>query len=312
MGEKMLYVVIVLSFITICLLARFLCLKKEIRSATKQLQQRHKQQTTKKINLSLYDKDFERLAEEINHEIDETKQAIAEQKRTENELKQAISNISHDIRTPMTSILGYVQFLEDETIPPHIRQEYMRIVKSSALRLKVLLEDFFELSVIESTDYLLKMEWVQLNDLVLEVLVSFYEAFNQQQIEPTIHMPEEMVRVKADPSALKRVIENLVTNALKHSVGHVTIALHQTPSCTELIISNPAPQLQEQDLFHLFDRFYKADQARKGKGTGLGLSIAKSLMEKMNGTLSAKLLDQQLSMKCQWCVSTPKTGNEAL
>ncbi|MFJ7368051.1 sensor histidine kinase [Lysinibacillus sp. NPDC098008] len=276
---------------------------------TKQLQERHIKQTTKKINLRFYDKDFERLAEEINYEIDATKKAIADQKRTENELKQAISNMSHDIRTPMTSILGYMQFLEDETIPPHTRQEYMLIVKSSALRLKVLLEDFFELSVIESTDYLLKMEWVQLNDLILEVLVSFYEAFNQQQIEPTIHMPEEMIRVKADPSALKRVIENLVTNALKHSTGHVTITLHHTPAYTELIISNPAPRLQKQDLFHLFDRFYKADQARKGKGTGLGLSIAKSLMEKMNGNLSAELHDQQLLMKCQWHVSTQKTSN---
>ncbi|WP_242698396.1 sensor histidine kinase [Bacillus sp. SD088] len=174
------------------------------------------------------------------------------------------------------------------------------IVKNGASRLKVLLEDFFELSIIESADYPLKIESIQLNDLVLEVLVGFYEEFNQKHIEPTINIPEDEIRVEADVSAVKRVIENLVTNALKHSTGNVTITLKRNPSFVELTISNPALQLKEEDLFHMFDRFYKADQARKGKGTGLGLSIAKSLMEKMNGNLSAELKDQQLVMKCEW------------
>lgn len=265
-----------------------------------QLQERHQTKTDMKIRLGYYDKDLEKLAKEINIQIDETKRATAQKRRTENELKQAISSISHDIRTPMTSILGYIQFLEDDHIPADIRKEYTMIVKNGASRLKVLLEDFFELSIIESADYPLKIESIQLNDLVLEVLVGFYEEFNQKHIEPTIHIPEDEIRVEADVSAVKRVIENLVTNALKHSTGNVTITLKGSPSFVELTISNPALQLKEEDLFHMFDRFYKADQARKGKGTGLGLAIAKSLMEKMNGNLSAELKEQQLVMKCEW------------
>ncbi|GIN72425.1 two-component sensor histidine kinase [Bacillus sp. J14TS2] len=296
----MVYIAICSILIALFILIRFIFLKKEIRSVNEQLQERYQAETDMKIRLGYYDKDLEKLAKEINIQIDETKRATAQKRRTENELKQAISSISHDIRTPMTSILGYIQFLEDDNIPADIRKEYTMIVKNGASRLKVLLEDFFELSIIESADYPLKIESIQLNDLVLEVLVGFYEEINQKHIEPTIHIPEDEIRVEADVSAVKRVIENLVTNALKHSTGNVTIYLKRNPSFVELTISNPALQLKEEDLFHMFDRFYKADQARKGKGTGLGLAIAKSLMEKMNGNLSAELKEQQLVMKCEW------------
>ncbi|MEK5080916.1 HAMP domain-containing sensor histidine kinase [Solibacillus sp. FSL W7-1436] len=296
----MIYVAIISVLITVMILIRFLFLKKEIRRVTEQLQERSTLGIDRKISLAFFDNDLEKLAEEINVQIDETKKADAQKRRTENELKQAISNISHDIRTPMTSILGYIQFLEDDNTPSEKRREYILIVKNGALRLKVLLEEFFELTVIESADYPLKVESVQLNDLVLEVLVGFYEEFNRRNIEPTIHIPEQEIIVKADSSAVKRVIENLITNALKHSTGNVTITLRSTLSSVELIISNPASQLKTEDLFFLFDRFYKVDQSRKGKGTGLGLSIAKSLMEKMNGSLTAELKENQLLMICRW------------
>jgi len=215
-------------------------------------------------------------------------------------LKQAVANISHDIRTPMTSLLGYIQFLESDDLSSEKRTEYITIIKSGALRLKVLLEDFFELSLIESEDYPLKMEKIKLHHLLLEVLVVFYEQFNQQNLEPVLHIPEEEISIIADPSAVKRVIENLVLNAIKHSSGNVTIRLEKLHSSKKLIISNDVSQLSENDIIFLFDRFYKADKTRSEKGTGLGLSIAKSLMLKMDGKLTAKLKDNELSIICEW------------
>jgi len=300
----MLYLTILSVSFSLFLLIRFILLKKEIQSVTEQLLERHQHKADTKINLAFYDKDFEKLAKEINVQIDETKVANAQKMRTEKELKQVISNISHDIRTPLTSILGYIQFLEDDNVSSEIRKEYIRIVKNGASRLRVLLEDFFELSVIESADYPIKIESIQLNDLVREVLVGFYEEFNQKHIEPTINISEDDIRVKADSSAVKRVIENLVTNALKHSTGNVIITLESNPPFARFTISNTAPKLKKEDIFHLFDRFYKADQARKGKGTGLGLSIAKGLMEKMNGSLSAEFKGNELFMKCEWKIET--------
>ena len=258
--------------------------------------------TEKKLNLVFFDKDFEQLAIEINAQIDLTKQANAEKRRKENELKQAIANISHDIRTPLTSILGYIQFLELEELSHEEKREYTAIVKSGALRLKVLLEDFFELSIIESADYPLKNEKIKMNNLVLEILVGFYEQFDQENLEPVIHIPEEEISLIADPSAVKRVIENLVLNAIKHSNGNVVIRLKKSLSAIQVIISNSANQISEHDLKYLFDRFYKADKTRTGKGTGLGLSIAKSLMVKMGGDLHAELQDNKLIMICEWKV----------
>jgi signal transduction histidine kinase len=295
-----LYVTIVSITVLLYVLTRLYFLKKEIKRATRQLNELNKNGTEKKIDIHYFDRDFEKLAEEINNQIDLTKKAKAEKRVTENELKQAISYISHDIRTPLTSILGYIQFLELDEITPEMRKEYTRIIKNGAMRLKVLLDDFFELSIIEQADYPVKMEMIKLNHLILEVLLGLYEEFNKRNLEPTINIPDHDIIIMADPSAVKRVIENLVVNAIRHSSGNVTIQLEKLNTSVQLTISNSVHQLSEQDLDHMFDRFYKADQTRSGKGTGLGLPIAKSLMEKMNGSLTAELRENQLFMKCEW------------
>jgi signal transduction histidine kinase len=295
-----LYVTIVSITVLLYVLTRLYFLKKEIKRATRQLNALNKNDTEKKIDIRYFDRDFEKLAEEINNQIDLTKKAKAEKRMTENELKQAISYISHDIRTPMTSILGYIQLLESDEITPEMRKEYTRIIKNGAMRLKVLLDDFFELSIIEQADYPVKMEMIKLNHLILEVLLGLYEEFNKRNLEPAINIPDHDIIIMADPSAVKRVIENLVVNAIRHSSGNVTIQLEKLNTSVQLTISNSVHQLSEQDLDHMFDRFYKADQTRTGKGTGLGLPIAKSLMEKMNGSLTAELRENQLFMKCEW------------
>ncbi|MFJ7685935.1 sensor histidine kinase [Peribacillus butanolivorans] len=296
----MLYITSVFVLATLVLFTRLYFLKKEIKRATNQLNQFNNNKTEKKVDIAFFDKDIEKLAIEINRQIDFTKLANEKKRRTENELKQAIANISHDIRTPMTSIIGYIQFLESNELTSEEKTEFFKIVKNRVMRLKVLLHDFFELSIIESADYPLKIEPVKLNNLVLEVLMGFYEEFNKRHFEPSIQIPKETISILSDSSAVKRVIENLVVNAIRHSSGNVTIRLEKKHSSVELIISNSVNQLNEKDIILLFDRFYKADQTRSEKSTGLGLSIAKSLMLKMNGDLSAELKDHQLYMKCEW------------
>jgi len=283
-------------------LARLYFLKREIRRAARQLRELNKNRTEKKIDLAFFDRDIENLAKEINDQIDLTRKAKAEKRKTENELKQAISYISHDIRTPMTTILGYIQLLESGDVSPDMRQQYIATIKNGAQRLKVLLEDFFELSIIEQTDYPVKMEKIKLNHVVLEVLVGFYEEFNKRNIEPSINIPENDIVIMGDLSAVKRVIENLVINAIRHSSGNVAIHLEEFAPSVQLAISNSVKQLNDEDIRHMFDRFYKADQTRTGKGTGtgLGLPIAKNLMEKMNGTITAELIDGRLLLECKW------------
>lgn len=281
-------------------LTRFCLLKKEIKNTTRQLHDFNVNKTAKKIDINYTDSHFEELAKEINNQIDLTKQAEAVKRSTENKLKQAISHISHDIRTPMTSILGYIQFLESDEISPELKKEYIKTIKNSAGRLKILLEDFFELSIIEQADYPLKIERVRLNDLIVGSLFGFYEEFNRSKIKPEIHIPDNDIMMMTDPSAVKRVVENLVVNAIRYSTGNVVIRLEKFDATVQLRISNTVDKLNEQDINQMFDRFYKADQTRTGKGTGLGLPIAKSLMEKMNGSIYAKLEDNQITITCEW------------
>ncbi|WP_181350202.1 sensor histidine kinase KdpD [Thalassobacillus sp. CUG 92003] len=295
----MLYIII-LAIVIVVLLTRHYFLKKEIRHAARQLHDLNYDVTAKKINLGYFDEDIEELAMEINKQIDLTKEAQAEKRSSEIELKQAISYISHDIRTPLTSILGYIHFLESDETTPEVKKEYTGIIKSSARRLKVLLEDFFELSIIEQEDYPVKLGKVDLNSLTLEVLLGFYEEFNQRDLKPAIDIPDRECTITTDPSAARRVIENLIVNAVMHSTGSVSIKLKQTDHSVILIISNSVNQISEQDFNHLFDRFYKADHTRTGSGTGLGLPIAKSLMGKMNGSLTAELMKKQIVLTCEW------------
>ncbi|WP_371069471.1 sensor histidine kinase [Sediminibacillus sp. JSM 1682029] len=292
--------IILMGLFVVYLLARQYMVKKEIKRIAGQLRKVNERVTEKKVDIRFFDNDVENLAKEINQQIDRTKQANADKRKTENELKQAVSYISHDIRTPMTTISGYLQFLESEQLSAEERKEYIETLKKGVKRLKVLLEDFFELSVIEQADYPIKPERVKLNPLLTEVLVGFYEEFSKRKIEPKIERTGEEVMVMADPSAITRVLENLVINAIRHSSGEVAVQLEQTPSSVRLTVSNSVDGLSEADLAHLFDRFYKADQTRTGKGTGLGLPIAKSLMEKMNGSLTAELVGKQLLMTCEW------------
>ncbi|MED3804965.1 HAMP domain-containing sensor histidine kinase, partial [Lysinibacillus xylanilyticus] len=213
----MIYIVIICVIAVFFILIRFYLLKLELKRVTRQLNQLNNKVISKKIDLSFYDKDLENLAKNINDQIDLTNEAIFEKLRTENEMKQAIANISHDIRTPMTSILGYIQFLESDEIGPEKKIKYQKNIKNGALRLKVLLDEFFELSTIESADYPLKMENIKLNKLLVEVLIGFYDDFNKAQIEPSILIPEDEIYITGDSSAVKRVIENLISNAIKHS-----------------------------------------------------------------------------------------------
>lgn len=296
----MLYLFIIVSLMAVFFFTRFLSLKKEVKNIGKQLQNYNNQSTNKKIDMVLLDQNIENLAIEINHLIDLHVKEKRERIRFEKELKQTVANMSHDLRTPLTSILGYIQMAESDEVPEIERKEYISIAKKRAKRLESLLRDFFELSVIESTDYQLKSEKINVKNVTIDVLMSFFDRFNDKNLEPIIHMPENDVFITSDDSAVTRVIENLISNAISHSDGNIIISLEEIDATVRLIVKNDAHALTEHDVDHLFNRFFIADQSRSGKSTGLGLSIVKSFMLKMNGAITGQLKDGQLSIICEW------------
>lgn len=282
------------------MLTRLFALKKEVKKISKQLEKYNDRKTNKKIEMALFDKNMEKLGLEINKLIDLYVAENRKRIRYENEQKQAIANMSHDLRTPLTSILGYIQMAEEEDVTADERKELLSIANKRAKRLETLLKDFFELSIIESTDHHLKSEQINLRNLTIDVLISFYDRFQEINMEPTIHIPEKDVFIIADESAVTRVIENLLSNAIVHSDGNIIISLEEQGSTVKLSVRNDAYSLTDEDARLIFDRFYKADRSRSGKSTGLGLSIVKSFMEKMSGKVTGHLNEGQLIIICEW------------
>lgn len=298
----MIYIIILLVVILLIVSFRHLFLKKEINRAVKMLSSINRDEANRKMNIHLYDKSLERLTEEVNIHIDKRKRSEAMRKQSENMMKQSISYISHDLRTPLTSINGYIQLLESKDLSEEDKEEYLKIIKGSSSRLNILLEDFYELSLIDQDEYPLAEEQVDIKEVILEVLFGFYNEFEQSGMTPDIDMPETSSYLYTDPSILRRVVENLIINAIRHSTGSIDIRLVVTPSVIQFTIGNPAKNLSEEDIIHMFDPFYKADQTRKGEGTGLGLPITKSLMEKMGGAIHAESPEDDLKIICQWPV----------
>ncbi|WP_066189965.1 sensor histidine kinase [Gracilibacillus timonensis] len=294
------YAIVVLLCVSLFLLIRCMTLKKEVKKVSQQLQKYNHRKTNKKIDVSLLDKDIERLGWEINQLIDwhvsEHRKRIYFQK----EQQQAVANMSHDLRTPLTSILGYIQMAENQDIAETERKELLAVAKKRAYRLEALLNDFFELSTIESKDYELQSERINLKNVVTDVLMSFYDRFHKQNREPIMDMPEAAISIVADKSAVTRVVENLLSNAIAHSEGNIEIVVEGAGTKARLVVNNKAHSLTEQDISRMFDRFYMADHSRTNASTGLGLSIVKSFMEKMGGTTRGKLVDGKLSIICEW------------
>ncbi|WP_411843869.1 sensor histidine kinase [Salinicoccus sp. HZC-1] len=297
----MLYILIIMTIVAVYLFIRLFTYKRELGKINRQLNAYNAFRTEKKVDVSLADKDIENLGSEVNRLIDHYVKARREKLRSENELKQAVANISHDLRTPLTSIKGYIQMAESKNISDAERMEYLEIAAARTKRLEQLVNDFFELSKIESDDYHLNTEMFDLKTHFSELLLGFYNSFEDKGIEPEIIVPDDGVFIHADPSAVTRVLENLISNAIRYSDGTIITGLRETEDDIQIFVRNSAEGLDENmDLNLFFDRFYIADQSRTDKSTGLGLSIAKSLMEKMEGTIRAEYDAGMLTIRCEW------------
>ncbi|MGG5460895.1 sensor histidine kinase [Clostridium sp. B9] len=298
----MLLVVIGLSILVGFLLTYLFYIKKEIRSINKQLRDYTEFKNRKKIDISLFDKDIESLAQEINNNIDVFTKLQADQNKKENILKDTIANISHDLRTPLTSVLGYIQIMRRGEFSNNIVKKYLSKIEERAKDLQSLLDDFFTLSLVESSDYKLTFQKINLYEVFTEVITGFYDEFSLKGVEPKIIIRGEDFSILGDLQAVKRIIENLISNLLKHSKGNVEILLEDREGSIVLIIKDKAVGLIQSDVNHLFDRFYKADKSRgiNKNSTGLGLSIVGSFMEKMKGRASARLEGDFLLIECEW------------
>lgn len=242
------------------------------------------------IDISSADRTMRRLANSINIQLRKLRKERHRFEQGDLELKNAVTNISHDLRTPLTAICGYLDLLEAEKMTEKA-ERYISIIRNRAELLSQLTEELFRYSVIISSESRGMRETVNIGSVLEESIASFYTALKERNIVPNIQISEEKVVRTLDRSALARVFSNLLNNVIKYSDGDLDITLLKTGT---VIFTNTASGLNEIQVGRLFDRFYTIEAARKS--TGLGLTIARTLMEQMEGTISAEYQNDKLSI----------------
>ena len=276
--------------IIVILVVKIILMKRDINAIAADFNGKLNSDTNTLVTISGSDKSVRRLAADINKSLKELRRQKLKFERGDTELKNAVTGISHDLRTPLTAISGYLHLLEREQKSEDV-ERYLGIIKNRTEALKQLADELFKYSVITSPDYDAPKERVSVNAVLEESIVAYYAALQQKGIAPEINIPEEAVYCTANRAALSRIFSNLIGNAIKYSHGGLDITLTGDGQIT---FSNTASQLTEVQVSRLFDRFYTVESARKS--TGLGLSIAKVLVEQMDGTISANYNHNTLSI----------------
>lgn len=286
----------ILVLLIIALLIKIRILQKAAEEIQETFAHRLQTDTNTLIDISSRDRHMRHLADAINIQLRKLRAEHHKFHQGDAELKNAVTNISHDLRTPLTAICGYLELLEKEEKSEAV-EYYIDIIQNRCEMLILLTEELFRYSIILSRENDISRVPTIINNVLEESIAAFYTALNQRNIIPSIQIAEENVIRMLDKSALSRVFSNLLQNAIKYSSGDLEITLYETG---EVIFANTAPGLDEIQVGRLFERFFTVASARKS--TGLGLSIARNLVEQMGGSISAKYEDSKLRI----CIFFPE------
>ena len=240
--------------------------------------------SNQELHCSVRARPFVALCGALDVQLEASRQNMADTRRAQRNLQYAIASVSHDIRTPLTGAAGYLQ-LAQTCSDPQKRTGYLEVVRGRLHDLEGLLDELFLYTRLNGEDSPLACAPTEVYPALCDALAGFFETFDAKGIQPVLRFPQEELRVQATPEALRRVLRNLVSNALQHGLGDLTIT--QKGCCLHFENRVPEPALLQPE--HLFDRFYRADDARHGTGAGLGLAIVRQLVEKMGGTAEASL-----------------------
>ena len=284
-----------LALAALCLLAYLLVLRHSLREAAEELDEKLRTDTNTLISISSGDRAMQSLVTHINRQLQALRRERLRLQTGNDALTVAVTNVSHDLRTPLTAICGYLDLLEQEP-QTEAAARYLAVIRERTDAMRALTEELFRYSVLTATADELHTEPVCLNDVLEQSLAGFYGTLSARGITPSVHLPEEKVIRPLDATALRRVFDNILSNAAKYSDGDLAVALAPDG---EVTFSNRASALSRVEAARLFDRFYTVDSARGS--TGLGLSIAKLLTEKLHGTISADYENETLRI----CIAFP-------
>ncbi len=293
MEHLLLLIIGILSLVLFALLAKIYYLRRSAREIAEAFRDRLTEDTNTLIDISSRDRTMRKLADEINLQLRLLRKERQRYQHGDLELKEAVTNISHDLRTPLTAISGYLDLLEREEKSENI-QRYLSQIKNRTEVLKCLTEELFRYSVVSSSQNL-NPEHMDIVRALEDCLLSFYAGLQEKGIQPEIELPEEPIYRELDAGAVNRIFSNIISNALKYSDGDLSVKMDKSGCVT---FSNTAHSLTAVTVGRLFDRFYTVEANRNS--TGLGLSIAKLLTERMGGCIEAIYHHGKLEIKIKF------------
>lgn len=223
---------------------------------------------------------------EINSLMEENRKHLLKLTRAEETSKQILTNLSHDVRTPLASLIGYLEALEQGRVKKEERDEYIYVAYKKAISLKELVDVLFEWFKINSNEQKYQIAEYDVNELMRQTIIGLFHAAEEKKIALNIHIPEAEWMILADRVAFERIINNLFGNAVKHGgCSEIEIKVQKNEDRVQIEIANNGEVIPREQLPYIFERLYKCDTSRSQNGNGLGLTIVKELVDAMNGNI---------------------------
>lgn len=279
---------IIFCVLFIGVLIRYLMYQRQVQEICRQLEFLQQEDTNKRLQTDLSRQDIIKLTGQINAILDSQVTKEQEIRKKEEHLKETLANISHDIRTPLTSMKGFFELYLREQDNEQ-KAYYEKIIRDRMDDTLLLLEELFTYTKLQNASYELALEEFDFTRIVMNCLFDFYEQWQEAQITPKLEIAETPAMVLCNESAVKRILTNVLRNATIHGEGSVQITYQIQDGQVIFRCSNPVSYDEEPDPEQVFDRFYRADTARSHTSNGLGLSIAMELTQRMDGNIQASM-----------------------
>ncbi len=231
------------------------------------------------------------LAYEINEIVVSYESRLSIVRQTEEINRQLMTSLSHDVRTPLTTLIGYLDAAYKGLVTGKDRDDYIEIARRKAHDLKEYIDVLFDWFKLNSDEFALEIQSVEAAELTRNILIDWIPIFEDKQVDYDIDIPEQPVRVRLDTDSYMRIINNLIQNVIAHShADKIKISLSKQGNNLRLLLADNGVGIEKEDLKHIFERLYKCDKGRSEKGSGLGLSIVHQLVEKMGGNITVESL----------------------